>query len=128
MRNIELDFKNIFEGELIAPNKKVKVGLDQDMLGPYDMLLGGLGSCLYSTILDETIARKVEFEKASIEIKADHKEEIPTTLEWVDINISFTKPNDEKELKAAVDQAAKNCSIHQTIAMVANINLTVEIV
>ena len=52
IKRIEVRFNKSFKGELLAKNSKAKIGIEKGELAPYDMLLGSLATCLYSTFLD----------------------------------------------------------------------------
>lgn len=54
---VRLIFSQEFEGELSTLNTKTAVGSGDGKLRPYDMLLGALGACYYSTFVG--IAKKM---------------------------------------------------------------------
>ncbi len=128
MREVSLKFNNGFNGELNATRADVAVGMEEGMLEPYDMLLGALCSCLYSTVLDEFESRKISVDEADMTVNAVHREVIPTTLKEVNIMIALKGISDESLAEFAVDEATKNCSIYQTVANVAEMTTKVTFV
>ncbi|MBF4692881.1 OsmC family protein [Fusibacter ferrireducens] len=124
-KEIRLKFSNEFEGKLIAPHGTALVGGEEGMLAPYDMLLGALGSCLYATFLGIAKKKRIGFERIEMHVEGEKREEIPTTLKWV--NVKFTIINAEKELglTQAAKLATEYCSIYQTISQVAEMSYEV---
>ena len=49
---VNMAFGREFRGEMQAKNATVQVGKEENCLAPYEMLLGGLGACFYSTFVD----------------------------------------------------------------------------
>lgn len=92
---------------------------------PYDLLLGALSACFYSTLHDILEKRKEQIPVIKIVVTGEKRKEVPTTLEWVNLDISVTGEVNEKQFLRSVDLAAKYCSIHETISKVAQMNQTV---
>lgn len=121
-KKVELAFTNAFEGELIAHNGSAKIGGESEMLAPYDMLFGALGSCLYSTFLDVAKKKRIGFERVTMEITGEKRETIPTTLKWVNITCVVYEAEKQKGLEQAFELATQYCSIYQTISQVAEMH------
>ena len=49
--NVGLEFGREFEGELKTARAGAAIGMGEGQLRPYDMLLGALGACYYSTFV-----------------------------------------------------------------------------
>jgi putative redox protein len=120
IKMVELSFQQEFKGQLKADNHTINVGEDKGSLAPYDMLLGALASCYYSTFLDVANKKKLTFDKAEITVTGEKREEIPTTLKWVNLDIKIHGASSQKGIVKAGEMAAKYCSIYQTIAHVAD--------
>ena len=86
---------------------------------PYELLLGALSACFYSTLNDILEKQKVDIPVMDIVVTGEKRTEVPTTLEWVNMDITVTGTVNEKQFLRAVDLAAKYCSIHETISKVA---------
>ncbi|GAB6107331.1 OsmC family protein [Fusibacter bizertensis] len=127
-KEVKLEFTNRFEGNLIAPRAVVKVGGEEGMVAPYDMLLGALGSCLYSTFLDIMRKKKIGFEKLEMVITGEKRTEVPTTLKWVKIEASVFAPEKEIGIDQAFKLSTEYCSVYQTISHVAEMSYEVKIV
>ena len=97
----------------------VKIGAKKDEVFPYDMLLGALSSCFYYTLLEIYEKRNTEIPVIEIVVTGQKREKTPTTLEWVNMDITVFGQADEKQFLRFVDLAAKYCSIHETISKVA---------
>jgi len=125
---VKLEFGNEFEGTLLAGNGTVDIGRQEGALGPYDLLLGALGACYYSTFLDIAKKMRLEFERAEIGIRGVKREEVPTTLKTVEILFTVFGAKGDKGFSRAAELAAKYCSVHETVSKVAEINLHLELV
>lgn len=55
-----LQFGMEFEGTLQADDRQIAIGRKVGGMGPYELLLGALGSCYYATFI--SIARKMRLE------------------------------------------------------------------
>ncbi len=97
----------------------VKIGAKEGEVFPYDMLLGALSSCFYYTLLEIYEKRKEEVPPIEIVVTGQKREKVPTTLEWVNMDITVFGKVDEKQFLRFVDIAARYCSIHETISKVA---------
>lgn len=125
---VNTPFNPAFEGELVTKRARVAIGSGEGRLAPYDMLLGALSSCLYATFLGVAEKKRITFESVDIEVTGEKREQVPTTLKWVDVNLVVKNASKEKGLREAAELAGEYCSIYQTLAMVADMNLTVEFV
>lgn len=97
----------------------VELGSKAGALAPYDLLLGALSACFYSTLCDILEKRKVEIPAIEMVVTGQKRTEVPTTLEWVNLEIAVTGDVNQKQFLRSVDLAAKYCSIHETISKVA---------
>lgn len=127
LKEVTLKFTNDFSGELVAPNGTVKIGTEVGTVLPYDMLLGALGSCLYSTFLDIMNKKRVAYDRAEIHIVGEKRTEVPTTLKWVKVDFKIFNPEKEVGIEQAVKLATEYCSIYQTISHVADMSYSFSI-
>jgi len=97
----------------------VVLGSKPNEFYPYELLLGALSACFYSTLNDILEKQKVETPVMDIVVTGEKRTEVPTTLEWVNMDITVNGTVNEKQFLRAVDLAAKYCSIHETISKVA---------
>lgn len=125
-KSVQVQFTNEFKGELIAPNDTANIGTEKGSLAPYDMLFGGLASCMYATFLSIAEKKRIRFDSANIEVTGEKREEVPTTLKWVNVKIRIKNAEKEKGLIKAMEIAADYCSIYQTISKVADMSWDVE--
>ena len=89
---------------------------------PYDLLLGALSSCFYYTLIEILEKTKLEIPIVEVIVTGEKRNEVPTTLEWVNMEITVTGDVDESKFLRSVDLAAKYCSIHHTISKVAKMS------
>ena len=122
---VKLGFTNEFEGTLTAKNGAVKVGKGEGMLAPYELLLGALGGCFYSTFLGIAEKMRLEFAGAALSIHGVKREEVPTTLKTVEMTFTIRGAKAEKGFRRAAELASKYCSIHETLSRVAEMSLQV---
>ena len=123
--SVRLEFTNDFVGTVHAEHGDIHINREGQAIMPYDMLLGALGSCFYSTFLDIARKMRLEYEKADIDIVGVKREETPTHLVTVDMLFTLYGAQDEKGFQRAADLAAKYCSIHETIKQVARMEHTI---
>ncbi len=123
--NIKLYWTNGFRGKLETENGTLPLGAEQGEFKPYQLLLGSLGSCFYSTFLGIAKKKRLNFSEARMEISGKKRDEVPTTLEHVIIKMTVVNPSKEKDFLHSAELAGEYCSIHRTIALVAKIDLEV---
>ena len=122
---VKVNFNNEFEGELIAPRGKAEIGSTEGTLAPYDMLLGGLASCVHATFLSICYKKKVAYETITYDIEGIKRDEVPATLKDVYVKVTITGSEDEKKTTSSMNLAVKYCSIYQTLSKVAEMHLEV---
>jgi putative redox protein len=123
---IQMNFKEGFKGEMISPKSKVMIGDIDNGSQPYHLLYGALGSCFYATFLSISEKMRLSFDHASLEISGVKRETLPTTLEYVKMEMVLYQASDQEKLLKAAELGAKHCSIHETISKVATIDLVVK--
>lgn len=123
-KEVSLTFSYAFEGELTAKNGTVKIGSEEGTLEPYDLLLGALGSCLYSTFLDIAVKKRITYDRLEMRITGEKRTEIPTTLKWVNVDVTVVNPEKEHGLDQALKLATEYCSVYATISKVAEMSYT----
>ena len=126
-KEVKLVFSNTFDGTLIAPKGEVSIGTTEGKVLPYDMLLGALGSCLYSTFMDGMKKKRIDFERFEMDITGEKRTEIPTTLKWVNVSATVYAPDKENGVSEAFRLATEYCSIYQTLSHVAEMTYEIKI-
>jgi len=105
-----------------------EIGSGTGQFYPYDLLLGALSACFYSTLHDILEKRKEAIPSIEIVVTGEKRTEVPTTLEWVHLEITVTGDVNEKQFLRSVDLAAKYCSVHETISKVAKMSHEVKFI
>lgn len=97
---------------------------------PYDFLLGALSACFHATLLSIMKKQRKETPVMDIFVSGEKRESTPETLKWVDMRIRAVGVEESERVRfeKAVDMAAKHCSIHETLAQVAEMTHQVEYV
>lgn len=121
-KDVTLNFKNGFNGEIVAKNATAAIGTKEGQLGAYDMYLGALGSCFYSTFLDVLEKKRISYDKVSIHLTGEKRSEVPAYLQWVNLDITVFNPSNENGLDKIAELASKYCSVYQTTAKVAKMS------
>ncbi|NLW19846.1 MAG: OsmC family protein [Clostridiales bacterium] len=122
--SVKLHFDRNFRGRLIAQGAQTDVGEKKDArLSPYDLLLGALGACFYHTFVGIADKKRLVYERAEIAIHGVKREEVPTTLKEVTMDLSIFGAQDQKGFERSAELAAKYCSVHETVSKVADITL-----
>jgi putative redox protein len=122
---ISINFKNGFKGEMTSPTSLINIGKIDNGAQPYHLLYGALGSCFYATFLSVADKMRLSFQNATVEVSGTKRETLPTTLDYVKIELTIVNSNDEEKMLKAAQLGAKHCSIHETISKVATIDLVV---
>jgi putative redox protein len=123
---INMNFNQGFVGEMISPTAHIQIGSQENGAQPYHLLYGALGSCFYATFLSVSQKMRLTFDRATLEISGTKRETLPTTLDYVKIEMVIYKPNDEEKMLKAAQLGAKHCSIHETLSKVATMELVVK--
>ena len=121
-QEVSLTFDPEFQGSLTSlKGNTIPVGAAPGGMAPYDMLLGALGACLYSTFLDIVLKKRLTLKKVDIKIDGDKRTTVPMTLERCHVAITVVGGLMEKEAayKKSMDLATEYCSVYQTISQVA---------
>lgn len=122
---IKMKFDREFVGTMTSPTGEVKLGRQTNGIAPYHLLYGALGSCFYATFLSVSNKMRLTFDDAELEISGTKREESPSTLNHVKIELVVFNPSHEEKIKKAAELGAQHCSIHETISKVADIELNV---
>lgn len=121
---VSLRFSRAFEGVLEAAHATARIGKNTDgCFKPYDFMLGALGSCYYATFVDIADKMRLEYEAVDIDIHGVKREEVPTTLKTVTMQVTVRGAKEQKGFRRAAELAGKYCSVHETISRVADITL-----
>lgn len=126
-----LEVKTVYTPELYTLDNGrgiVKIGSKPNEFYPYDLLLGALSACFHSTLYDILVKRKLSIPKMEIIVTGEKRKEVPATLAWVNLDITVTGEEDEKQFLRSIELAAKYCSIHETISKVAKMTHSVHFV
>lgn len=117
-----LEVKTVYTPELSTLDNGrggVRIGSKPGEFYPYDLLLGALSACFHSTLHDILVKKKMSIPKVEIIVTGEKRKEVPTTLTWVNLDVTVIGEVDEKQFLKSIDLAAKYCSIHETISKVA---------
>jgi putative redox protein len=123
VEKVVLNFEDGFKGGMTAPGGSVPIGMTAGGMAPYNLLFGALGSCFYSTFLSIATKKRLTFTKAELEITGHKRDEVPPTLDHVEIKMTVTGASDEQGIKRSVELGAQYCSVHATISKVAEIKI-----
>ena len=117
-----LEIKTVYTPEVSTLDNgrgSLRFGGEPGEFYPYDLLFGALSSCFYSTLYDVLVKKKMAIPKVEIVVTGEKREEPPTTLTWVNLDITVTGDVDEKQFLRSIQLAAKYCSIHAILSKVA---------
>ncbi|MFK5883230.1 MAG: OsmC family protein [Candidatus Izemoplasma sp.] len=118
--NIDIEFDDTEEGTIIAKNGTAAVSFTGKAMGPYDLYLGGYGSCLHSTFKGIADKKRLKFTDVKYHIRGVKREEVPTILKFVETTITFTgvAEKDQKGIEKSMKLAERYCSISSVLATV----------
>ncbi|MFV0255493.1 MAG: OsmC family protein [Erysipelotrichaceae bacterium] len=113
-----------FEGQLDLGSYKVEIAPNRAL--PYDLLQAALAGCLHSTFLDVLEKEELSINFVEYNISGVKRDSVPKMLEEVTIKATIDTSKSETKVKAALELACRYCSIFQTLAKVAKMELIVE--
>ncbi len=118
MSKIQLSFTNEFSGIMKTDNGDLKIGRGEFL--PYPLLMGALGSCLYSTFIDTVKKMRLDFTSCDLDIEYEKRDEVPKTCKLVVIKVKIVGADPEKKerLQHAFKLATEYCSIYNTLSQV----------
>jgi putative redox protein len=119
VEKVTLAFADGFKGTMTASGGSVPIGDAEGGLAPYNLLFGALGSCFYSTFLSIATKKRLTFESASLTITGHKRDEVPPTLDQVEIQMTIVGASNEAGIRRSAELGAQYCSIHATISKVA---------
>ena len=120
-----LKVKTVYTAEastLETNRAKLNIGMQEGSFSPYDLLLGALSACFRATLYEILTKRKEAFPEMEIIVSGEKRKEVPTTLEWVRMDISVSGVENREQFLRNIDLAAKYCSIHETLSKVAEMS------
>ncbi len=115
------------EKAILLERARVAVGSEEGEFLPYELLFGALSSCFYYTLMDILKKKKIEISEVRVCVEGTKRKESPTTLEKATLHVTFVGDISEKDAERSAYLAGKYCSIHATLAMVADITHTITI-
>lgn len=121
-----LHFEQGFKGHLSLKEGEIGIGHNDNEARPYDLLQGALAACLHSTLLDILTKKRIEIAFADYHIEGVKRDEVPTMLEKVVIEVTFPKGEHEAQLIKSMDLASKYCSVYNTLSKVADMSIVVK--
>lgn len=122
---ILLEFENEYKGVMTGPRGQLNIGEGTPSFAPYHLLYGALGSCFYSNFLNIAKKKRLHFDKATIQISGEKRDQEVPTLKTVTMLVTIYGGDKEEQLRKSVELGAKYCSIHETIGKVAEIAIEV---
>lgn len=122
MNVVDVKFTDDFHGVIQTANASL-ITVGADAVHPYDMLLGALVSCLHATFLEIIVKKRVTISGASYHVAGKKRQEIPTTLEKVNLNVTFYGVKNRTAVEKSLQLATKYCSVYATVSQVAEIEV-----
>ncbi len=124
---VKIVFDNKYHGIVTGHHGSAQIGPAEGALAAYDMVLGGLGACLnhtFQTVMDK---KRLSFQAIKYDIRGEKREEVPTTLKRVSVDVMVTGVDDNKQahVKRAMELATEYCSVFVTISHVAEMEWSI---
>ncbi len=129
MDQIQVVFEPHYRGLVQGKRASLVVGSEDQEFGAYDLILAGLSACFYATFLGIAGKMHLHYHQVIIDIKGEHREEPPTTLKHIllEMEVKGADPSREKHYKRAAEIAGKYCSVYQTLSKVAEMETVVKL-
>ena len=110
------------EGKLVADSgSSLLLGRSEGAFAPYELLLGGLSYCLYSTFLSIAEKMQLTYGDVALDINGVKRDEKVATLKTVTIAVTAKGVEDQGKFEKAFEISTRYCSVFQTISKVADI-------
>ena len=122
---VTLTFDDQFKGTMTSPTSTVVIGSQPNGAMPYHLLFGALASCFYSTFLSVANKKRLTFSRVNLTVNGTKRDQTPPTLTEVIIDMEIINGSDQEGLMKSVELGEQYCSIHETIAKVAQIKTNV---
>ncbi len=103
----------------------VELGRAKGAFVAYELLLGALSHCLFSTFKSLAEKMQVEYDGLDFDIVGVKRDEKVATLETCDLNISATGIVDKSKFEKAIEISTRYCSVFQTLSHVAKMSWTI---
>ena len=115
--NVLLSFNDLDEGKLNTRNHEAKLSFVGEGFAPYELFLGGFASCLHATFVGIMKKRRLTFKEVTYDVTGYKREEVPTILTKLVVNIVITgaDKSKQKQIDKSMELAEKYCSISETI-------------
>lgn len=123
--NVSVAFGSEFQGTLTSANEST-IEIGSNNIKPYDMMLGALASCFHHTFLEVMTKKRQTFSNIEYRVYGRKRETVPTTLEYVKMDVTVTGAQDPVQAEKSIELAKKYCSVYQTISHVATIEVDVK--
>ena len=101
---------------------EIQMGSNTGKATPYDLLLGALSGCLYSTFESILVKMQVSVKGTRFDIHGEKRDDKIATLKECHVDITIIGAEDEQKAKKAMEIATRYCSIYQTISNVADMS------
>lgn len=118
---------NEHDGRLVTDSgAMVALGGTAEAFAPYELLLGGLSYCLFSTF--ESIAEKMQLKYTGMDMHVTgvKRDEKVATLETCTIDVTAKGVVDQEKFSKAFEISTRYCSVFQTISKVAQMHWVIK--
>lgn len=115
---IDITYNGKNEGTLKA---SLEAPVGANGFKPYEIILGGLGACLNYTFQDVLDKMRLTVESVDYKISGEKRDEVPTILKEVTVDVIVTGVLEGKESKVekAWQKATEYCSMYETLSRIA---------
>jgi len=111
---------NQVDGQMVTDSgSKAGLGSSPGSFAPYELLLGALSYCLFSTFVSIAQKMQLSYEGLDMDITGVKRDEKVATLETCDIKVTAKGVEDEQKFAKSFEIATRYCSVFQTLGNVA---------
>lgn len=115
------------DGRLITDSgASVALGPADDAFAPYELLLGGLSYCLFSTFVSIAEKMQLSYEGLDMHVTGVKRDEKVATLKTCSIDVTAKGVENQDKFKKAFEISTRYCSVFQTISKVADMKWNIE--
>lgn len=104
---------------------KVELSSNDGAFSAYELLLGALSHCLFSTFKSLAEKMQIEYENVELDIVGVKRDEKVALLETAKLDIKATGVNDKDKFEKAIEISSRYCSVFQTLSKVATLSWTI---
>ena len=101
---------------------EIQMGSGEGKSEPYDLFLGALSGCLYSTFEAVLEKMQISVKGTRFDIHSEKRDDKVATLKECHVEVTVIGAENDQKTKKAMEIATRYCSIYNTISQIAEMS------